>query len=143
MNDIKLLNLTAGQPVSPDDTDIEINPSNGDFVWVSGHDRVRQNIVKILLTALTSNVVFSNYGTLLATAINQRGSANINQSIKDSIIQGIAYLQAIETSQLQSERIQALQKLTVTAVAGNKQAIVIKMEIVLEDGFVVVSDVSF
>ena len=138
MKDLQLLKYPAsGQAISASDTDIEIDPTNGDFVWLSGHDRKRQDIVKMLLTVAASNPVFQNYGTLISKA-RGRSQSDIEKRIKDSVYQGLAYLQAIETSSLPSERIQALKSLSVEKSATNKQAIIIKLSVILEDDYVVI-----
>lgn len=77
-----------GPSFSPIQKDVNINPS-GQFVTVTGADKVRQAVVKALLTAVGSNSFHSSYGAWLTNAIGQKFNVytqfTIQQSVQDAV----------------------------------------------------------
>ncbi len=96
MFDIKLLGSTKGD-IYGDFNDISFDV-NGDVDVISGTDRVRQDIVKILIT-VSGNLPYVNYGTFLPKLVNSRYTdEKLLSSVNDEVIAAIQYLVSNEES---------------------------------------------
>jgi hypothetical protein len=84
--------------------DISIN-SNGDISFVSGNAKLRQDIIKIILTDLGDNKFHSKYGSRFGSLgigeITDQGL--IEGDLKSSIIESLNYLIALQKNQSQRQ----------------------------------------
>ncbi len=133
MKDLAFIKIPAGGTalVNADENDLEPD-GTGDFLTVTGHAYVLQNLLKILLTALKSDPITPAYGTVMGSAVGQRDT-NSNEIIRASIVRAVAFLIEVETSQDPSERIQGIKRTTVTMDTDNVTKIV-TITVMLEDG---------
>ena len=96
MFDIKLLGSAKGE-IYGDFNDISFD-ANGDVNVISGADRIKQDIVKILIT-VSGNLPYVNYGTFLSKLVNSRYSdEKLLSSVNDEVISAIQYLVSNEES---------------------------------------------
>lgn len=97
-----------GPQSSPIQKDININES-GQLTTVTGKDKVRQAVMKALLTAVGSNKFNSTYGSWLSNVIGQKfdmyAQFTIQQSIQDAVDFLIQQQQQATTFIPQDERI--------------------------------------
>jgi hypothetical protein len=139
MKDLKFIKLPLGrQLINPDENDVEFDPKTGDFVTVEGHARKLQDLVKILITAIKSNPIIPDYGSTLSILPGTRAFSDLQQKVKDTIIQVMGFLQAVEQSSDPSERFGSIASLTVTRTGP--QEIFLVLAVQLEDGFIVTAE---
>jgi hypothetical protein len=118
--------------------DIAYDDGN-DLVMITGVQRTRQKVVKILLTVLGANAVYPGYGSILALLKNSRTAANLLEQIEDSVVYALTYLQSKEVSTDPSEKIKRI--ISVTAQnpidatgVSNPRAFIINIQLELGDG---------
>ncbi len=139
MKDLKFIKLPMGrQLITPDENDVEFDPKTGDFVTVEGHARKLQDVVKILITAIQSNPILPDYGTTLSILPGTRAFSDLQQKTRDTIIQAMGFLQAVEQSSDPSERIRSIASLTVQRTGAQEIFLVLAVE--LEDGFILTAE---
>jgi len=87
----------------------------GDIVLTEGSARVKQKIVKDLLTTIGEHLVFAGYGTNLQNFINSRNirQEDTQRQIRDEVIYALSYLEAIETSESDDEHMKEINKLEI------------------------------
>jgi hypothetical protein len=131
MDDIKLVTKTTlgspdvpSQPGNPNEyfgeqsNDIQFNKIN-DFDTLSGTEKLKQDINKILLTERGANTNFPLYGTILQSLIGEKNNFDfIKAKIKDEIIGALQVLQFInkenpnDDEQLDTLELLRIQQLT-------------------------------
>jgi len=110
MDDLKYLGSKSGDFIG-DNNDLVINEL-GDLVIVNGVDRLKQDIVKILLTPYTLQP-YPNYGSLLPSLKGiSVTDTSLTSRVTDDIITSLRYLDLGETSEVESERISEITTLT-------------------------------
>lgn len=82
------LHVNPGPAESPIQKDVNIN-EQGRFDVVTGRDKVRQSVLKALLTITGSNQFHTTYGSLLSNIVGQKFDIftqfNLQQSIQDAV----------------------------------------------------------
>ena len=127
MKDLKY--IAAIKDVPTPYNDIEIGP-DGDIITLEGIARVKQDVVKILLTE-NGLLPYPNYGTSLPSLPGiASGSTSLLNNVSSEVISAIQYLVLNEESQLPSEQIDSL---TTLDVSYSNSAINIAMTIVTKD----------
>jgi phage baseplate assembly protein W len=127
MKDLKYIAAIKDVPTAFND--IEIG-ADGDIVTLAGTARVKQDVVKILLTEL-GLLPYPNYGTSLPTLPGTESSdPSLLNSVSSEVISAVQYLVLNEESQVPSELIDSLKTLSVSYAAS---AINIAMTIVTKD----------
>lgn len=131
MKDLALISVpNFDSPVAADDNDILF--AKGDFVVVEGQERKFQDVVKILETAIGSNLVFPTYGSALPT-VPGTVDISINEKIRETIISAIAFLVEVETSRELSERISGIRQLNIKTDSDGVTKIV-RLVVALQNG---------
>lgn len=138
MFDLKLITLPpSSQPVSPVLNDIQVE--NYDLAVIDGVVRKTQDILKILLTQIGSNLIYVNYGSDLQQ-VGKRSTSQIAEDISNSITQAMGYLQAMETSNSPSERLKRI--VTLNVVDGpDPRTKIIRLIVEMEDGSIATTNV--
>ena len=132
MKDLQLIHLpAAGDPMSPKFNDIEVE--NYDLKLIDGASRKTQDIIKILLTRLGANPVYPTYGSELPNVFGKRATPAVNDTILESIVKALGFVQAIETSTIPSERVKRIMSLFVEDGADARTKI-IRLLVEMEDG---------
>jgi hypothetical protein len=132
MFDLKLITLPpSSEPVSPKFNDIEV--VDYDLLLLDGVRRKTQDILKILLTRVTANLIFPNYGSELPNVVGSRATLDVVDRISDSIVKAMGYLQAMETSTKPDERLKRILYLNVVDGADPREK-VIRLIVEMEDG---------
>lgn len=112
MKDIKLLGSETGEFYG-DSNDVIFSSTN-DLETIEGADRVKQAIVKIFLTKLSSNPIFEGYGSSLPALIFSRIiDPRLDDLIKNMVLETLIYLINIEPSNVPNEQITQLNSLQV------------------------------
>lgn len=95
--------------------DLQIGPNN-DFTLVMGLDETTQDVQKILLTELGTNVIFPLYGTTLQSSIGNKMNPNvISGNIQQQITQALQVLYLLTQNRLNpAEIVQTLYSLSTT-----------------------------
>lgn len=116
MDDIRLIDSRTGEYIGDyNDFSFEYKDDlNGlDLKIVNKSDRVKQDLVKILLTPYSIRP-YVNYGSLLPSIKDVRLSdSSLADTVSDDIISSISYLSSIETSTDEEEQIANISKLEV------------------------------
>ncbi len=138
MFDLKLITLPpSNQPVSPVLNDIQVE--NYDLAVIDGVTRKTQDILKILLTQIGSNLIYTNYGADLQK-VGKRATAQVAEDISNSISQAMGYLQAMESSNSPSERLKRI--VTMNVVDGSDpRTKIIRLIVEMEDGSIATTNV--
>jgi len=111
--------------------DIDI-VSTGDLATLEGKDKLRQQVMKVILTRLTSNPFHSEYGSSLNSIIDKKLDNFTRLIIHQSISEAIKYLQDVQTNLLDlpaSETILRLSSLSIvdSVESPNKVSITISI----------------
>ena len=138
MFDLKLITLPpSNQPVSPLLNDIQVE--NYDLMVIDGVSRKTQDILKILLTEVGTNLIYTNYGSDLQQ-VGKRATSQVAEDISASIVRSMGYLQAIETSNVPSERVKRI--VTLNVVDGpDPRTKIIRLIVEMEDGSIATTEV--
>lgn len=120
MKDLKYIQSVWDSTIGISDINYD---ANGDIICVENEDRLRQDIVKILITE-SGVLPYPNYGTILPLIPNNvRYSQEILDTIATSIIASLRYMTLGDSTANPRERISAVDNLDVTyqdaAVACN------------------------
>jgi hypothetical protein len=116
--------------VSPYLNDIQVE--NYDLARIDGIKRKTQDILKILLIEIGTNLIYRNYGSDLQK-VGKRATAQVAEDISSSIVQAMGYLQAIETSDKPDERLKRI--VTLNVVDGpDPRTKIIRLIVEMEDG---------
>ena len=110
----------------------DIDVADYDIVLIDGVERKTQDILKALMTAQGSNLIFASYGTAWPS-IGSRIAPTNADSIANSVSQTLGYLQAMETSAVPSERLQSIVSLTVVP-GSDPRSYVLRLIVSMEDG---------
>jgi hypothetical protein len=140
IKDLFLINMPAlGLPIDPESNDLAIQ--GNDFVSLNGTDRKRQDIIKILMTLIRSNLIYQNYGSLLPSLVGKRGNTQdptFQSNISRSVTQALSYVQAMEISTDPSEQIDSIVSLTIAPLQNGSQTdargVVLNLTILMKDG---------
>lgn len=101
--------------------------SNGDFETVEGTDKLIQDILKMLLTPVGSNIFFPWYGSLLSSAM-------IGSPMDDQFIETAATLQinnSLQTLQsLQRDQLASLQHVSASELLAAIKEVMVQRSIV-------------
>lgn len=82
-------------------TDSDINFNNvGKINEVTGYGKVKQQLVKILLTVIGDNLYDSDYGSQISSSIGQKFTAYISANIQYSIYKAVKHLIKIQQENL-------------------------------------------
>lgn len=138
MFDLHLIHLPpSNQPVSALLNDIEV--VDYDLYLVDGVLRKTQDILKILLTEIGTNLIYENYGSDLQK-VGKRATAQVAEDIGNSIAQAMGYLQAVETSTKPDERLKRI--VTLNVVDGpDPRTKIIRLIVEMEDGSIATTNV--
>lgn len=132
MLDLKLITLPQNrEPVSAKYNDIRVE--DYDLVLVEGVERKTQDILKILLTRVAANLVYPNYGSELPNIVGKRAIAQIVDTISESIVKAMGYLQAMEESTKPDERLKRIVSLNVVD-GSDPRTKLIRLIVEMEDG---------
>jgi len=132
MEDITLLRSKTGEFFGDFN---DINYTAGDIQLLENESRIRQAIVKILLTRQGSNQVFTGYGTELQDLLKRSAlDLTIQADISNTIAYGLSYLTQAETSTDPSEVIEELEALEIIYDENQKTSFVIKLVLRLVNG---------
>jgi len=104
-----------------------------DFATVEGPARKVQDITKILITAQGENFVYPSYGSTLPSLVGERSVAGLSDRIRESVIQALAFTQAIEQSTAKNERVRRIVSLQLDTTT-DPRAISLFLVVELEDG---------
>lgn len=130
MKDFKFLQITSKDGAF---RDFKFD-RNGDLQYVDGPDRVKQNIVKILLTVKGRNSKYPDYGSLLQRISNIKYNKDKkSELIKESILQALTYLDIVEESDEPDEVIEQIKSMKIVP-SDDPREIIIDMLIKLESG---------
>jgi phage baseplate assembly protein W len=136
MKDYKFLG-SADYTNYGDNNDISFDTSLKDINTHSGVDRKRQDISKILLTEANGNLLYPDYGAGLNDYIFSNSfDSNMRKQLGDSVIEAMSYLNKIEESTEDNERIASVDSLKLSQ-PDDKRKVNINMQITLVDGTVV------
>jgi hypothetical protein len=127
-------------PVNPVANDIEF--FNHDFVTVEGPSRRKQDIAKGLITEAGSNPVFPTYGSLLPDIPGSRDTPELNGQIQGGVIQLLAFLDRVDKSTRQDEKIKNIAQLTVETDKGDQRAKNIVLSVRLGNGQIVTTSMQ-
>lgn len=121
-------------PVTPALNDFEID--GHDLLLLEGPDRRKQDIAKILVTALGSNPITPTYGSPLPDTIGERDSQELLGQINDGVIQAMAFLDRVDKSTRLDEKIKSI-TLDVQEDPADKRSKIIILAVTLGNGQVV------
>ena len=123
MIDLKYIDAVKPHPGSFND--IEITPE-GDIATISGYERVKQDIVKILMTEM-GMMPYPNYGSNLNTIPNTSAyDPTLLDSVANEVISSVNYLVLAEESPDPTEQISEITTLDVSVNTNVKIALSVK-----------------
>lgn len=70
----------------------DIYVKNHDLELIENPEKISQDLVKIMLIEKGGHFLFANYGTLIATYINERKTDTISDNIVNEIIYAVTYV---------------------------------------------------
>ena len=122
MIDLKYIDAIKATPGGYNDIEIT---RDGDIAVLAGTDRVKQDVVKIILTE-TGLMPYPNYGSSLPSMPgNTSYDQTLLNTVANEIISDIHYLINVETSQVLAEQISELKTLDVTFSDNQIQAVIV------------------
>lgn len=108
----------------------DIAISNGDIVLIEGENKIKQEIVKFILTQIGTTLLFPNYGTNIPFLMNNRVSNNLYDDLKNEIIYGCKYVQSINLN----ETINIAKIVSVNFETPDPRELSINIELLLTNG---------
>ena len=106
--------------------------AKGNILVVTGENRTRQDVTKILLTE-KGHPIWANYGSVLNTYIKTRNRGlTTREDVMNTVVEALSYLKHIQTSTILAENIDTIESLTVETVADTGYEITIVL--LLENG---------
>lgn len=132
MQDLSLLRYPNGAPLDPKFNDIEL--SGYDFTLIDGPTRKQQDVVKILVTAIQSNLAYPLYGSDIPTLVPNRSFPDLQSKIKNSVIQALGFVQDMEASTDPAERISKIVSLNISQNKQDTRRVTITLVVGLESG---------
>lgn len=135
MSDIRFINITkADASPTPTTNDIRFNPATHDVEKVSGANLVTQKVAKALLSSVGRSTFVPAYGTeLFSLRFADGSSTRTQQLIADTIVYAIAFVEGVETSELNAERIQSIDDIVIEPLP-EQGGIVVTVTLTLRDG---------
>jgi phage baseplate assembly protein W len=114
--------------------DLVIDPLTKDIVTISGTDYVKQKMIKVILTSVNSDVNFPTYGSELNDQIFQHISdPTVQQTILNTIITSLNYIEAQETSTQDDEHIISIDNVELV-VKPEQQTVYVQIDVTLRSG---------
>ena len=119
--------------------DIQLNSVN-DFALISGIDKLRQDINKILLTELGANTNFEIYGTTLQTLIgNKVNVEEIRAHLRDQVDTALAVLKFINEENTNNDEVpEIFESLSVEQLESGKYEV--RVSVISKSGKRIVTD---
>jgi len=117
MPDLKIVPIIDGNVKKRAELEFVLN-ADGTFAegpaFITGIDRVAQDIVKILLTLLGSNFLAPEYGTSIDGLIHARKLSQVSERLNLEVQDGLGYLVNFTLDEDPSERVEDLISLEAT-----------------------------
>jgi phage baseplate assembly protein W len=133
MNELKVIGTEEGKYYG---TYNDITYLNGDMVTITGIEKLRQNIAKILMTKQGTNNIFPGFGSQLENIVNNRvmDDPNVQKDIINAIVYAFTYLNQIDDSAETSEKIDTIKSIDISTNILDGRQLLIKINVTNQDG---------
>lgn len=135
MSDIRFIQINkADATPTPTRNDIQFNPATHDVERVDGADLVTQKVAKALLSNVGRSTFVPAYGTeLFSLRFADGSSTRTQQLIADTILYAIAFVEGVETSTSNSERVKSIDDIVIESLP-EQGGVIVTVTLTLRDG---------